>query len=107
MPLAFNLSFSLQGLIIKMDAYHHIQLGSVYRGRTPVPNDEVTNIYKGTHIPLQMMDDHMHKVGLEGAHSPKLTQFLDWFSSPEIALFADISEVSSIGSNSIYCKSVT
>ena len=77
-----------------MDAYHHIQLGSVYRGRALVPDDEVKDIYKGTHVPLQMMDDHIHRVGLEGAYSPKLIQFLDWFSIPQVALFADISEVS-------------
>ena len=80
---------------MKMDAYHHIQLGSVYRGKTPVDNDEVTSIYGGTHIPLQIMDDHVHEMGLEKSlSSRRLVQFLDWFSIPEVALFADISEVS-------------
>ena len=79
---------------MKMDAYHHIQLGSVYRGRTPVPSDEVVHMYGGIHVPLNIMDDHMHRMGLEGTSSSNMIQFLDWFSIPEVNLFADVSQVS-------------
>ena len=79
---------------MKMDSYHHIQLGSVHCGRTLVPNEEVIELYGGTHVPLYIMDDHLHRSGLEGKFSSNMTQFLDRFSNPEATLFADISEVS-------------
>lgn len=75
-----------------MDANHHIQLGSVYKGREPVPRSDITSIYGGIHIPLNIIDDQIHALG-GGSSSRKLIQFLDWFSIPEIALFADISDV--------------
>ena len=74
---------------MKMDAYHHIQLGSVYRGHESLSSDEVVDIYKGTHVPLYIMDDHMHREG----NPRNLVHFLDSFSIPEVALFADISDV--------------
>ena len=74
---------------MKMDAYHHIQLGSVYRGHESLSSDEVIKIYNGTHVPLYIMDDHMHREG----NPRNLVHFLDSFSVPEVALFADISDV--------------
>ena len=74
---------------MKMDAYHHIQLGSVYRGHESLSSDEVVKIYNGTHVPLYIMDDHMHREG----NPRNLVHFLDSFSVPEVALFADISDV--------------
>lgn len=79
---------------MKMDAYHHIQMGSVYRGHTPVNNQEVIQIYRGNHVPLYIMDDHLHRRDLDGRQNRHHIQFLDTFSIPEIGLFADISEVS-------------
>ena len=74
---------------MNMDAYHHIQLGSVYRGHESLSSDEVEDIYNGTHVPLYIMDDHMHREG----NPRNLVHFLDSFSVPEVALFADISDV--------------
>ena len=79
---------------MKMDAYHHIQLGSVYKGRTAVPRESVMEEYGGTHVPLFIMDDHFHRSGVEGVRSSNLVQFLDSFAGPEMTLFADISQAS-------------
>ena len=59
-----------------------------------MPNEEVIKLYGGTHIPLNIMDDHLHKTGLEEKSPNNMTQFLDTFAKSEAALFADISEVS-------------
>ena len=61
------------------------------RGHNPLSNPEVTSIYGGTHVPLNIMDDSHHRSGLD--RNPDLVQFLDTFSLAEIALFADISNV--------------
>ncbi|XP_003383248.1 PREDICTED: 5'-nucleotidase domain-containing protein 3-like [Amphimedon queenslandica] len=79
------------GYIMKMDAYHHIQLASVHRGHRLVDPQVVIDSYGGTHIPLHIMDDHHHRTTAEGS-STNLVQFLDSFSLPEVALFVDISE---------------
>ena len=39
------------GLLMKIDSFHHIQLGSVYRGLAPVNDEEVLKIYKGAYVP--------------------------------------------------------
>ena len=61
-----------------------------------MPNEEVIKLYGGTHIPLNIMDDHLHRTGLEGKSPSNMTQFLDLFANPEATLFADISEVSAL-----------
>ena len=61
------------------------------RGHEPLSNSEVTEIYGGTHVPLNIMDDSHHRSGME--KNPDLVQFLDTFSLAEISLFADISNV--------------
>jgi hypothetical protein len=40
---------------MKIDSFHQIQLGSVYRGLTPVPDDEVLQIYNGSYIPQRLI----------------------------------------------------
>jgi hypothetical protein len=40
---------------MKIDSFHQIQLGSVYRGLTPVPDDEVLKIYNGSYIPQRLI----------------------------------------------------
>ena len=61
-----------------------------------MPNEEVIKLYGGTHIPLNIMDDHLHRTGLEWKSPSNMTQFLDTFSKPEATLFADISDVSAL-----------
>ncbi|XP_064394652.1 5'-nucleotidase domain-containing protein 2-like [Halichondria panicea] len=90
--LSFDPSFAIRGLhcdikrgyVMKVDAYNHIQLTSVYRGHEPVSTEEVVAAYGGTHVPMTVMDS------LSRSSTWKLTQFLDLFSIPETALFADL-----------------
>ena len=42
--------------MMKLDAFHHIQKDTVYRGLTRVPWDEVLSYYGGNHVPVNMMN---------------------------------------------------
>ncbi|XP_051914015.1 5'-nucleotidase domain-containing protein 2 [Hippocampus zosterae] len=80
---ARGLHYDIQkGLLMKIDAFHYIQPGTVYRGLSPVPDEEVLKLYGGTyHIPLQL-DSGFYGKG------PKVKQFMDIFSIPEMTLLA-------------------
>lgn len=41
-----------KGLLLKLDSFLQIQLGSVYRGLTPVSNAEVIRLYRNKNVPL-------------------------------------------------------
>lgn len=41
-----------KGLLLKLDSFLQIQLGSVYRGLTPVSDAEVIRLYRNRVIPL-------------------------------------------------------
>ncbi|XP_077139775.1 5'-nucleotidase domain-containing protein 2-like [Ranitomeya variabilis] len=71
-----------KGLLMKIDAYHYIELGTVYRGLKPVPDEEVIELYQGTHhIPL-------HQVSGFYGKGPSIKQYMDIFSLPEMTLLA-------------------
>ncbi|XP_070538343.1 5'-nucleotidase domain-containing protein 3-like [Ptychodera flava] len=74
-----------KGLLMKIDSFHYIQLGTVYRGLHPVPDDEVKALYDGTHIPLAQMNSFHGTSG-------NLRQMMDMFSIPEMTLLANIIE---------------
>ncbi|XP_026188911.1 5'-nucleotidase domain-containing protein 2 [Mastacembelus armatus] len=78
-----GLHYDIQkGLLMKIDAFHYIQPGTVYRGLSPVPDEEVLQLYGGTyHVPLQQ-DSGFYGKG------PKVKQFMDIFSIPEMTLMA-------------------
>uniref|UniRef100_A0A8C9U1F2 5'-nucleotidase domain-containing protein 2-like n=1 Tax=Scleropages formosus TaxID=113540 RepID=A0A8C9U1F2_SCLFO len=78
-----GLHYDIQkGLLMKIDAFHYIQPGTVYRGLRPVPDDEVLQLYGGTyHVPL-------HKDSGFYGKGPKVKQFMDVFSIPEMTLLA-------------------
>ncbi|KAG5837868.1 hypothetical protein ANANG_G00217590 [Anguilla anguilla] len=80
---ARGLHYDIQkGLLMKIDAFHYIQLGTVYRGFSPVPDEEVLQLYGGTnHVPL-------HQVSGFYGKGPKIKQFMDVFSLPEMTLLA-------------------
>ncbi|KAG9340318.1 hypothetical protein JZ751_021765 [Albula glossodonta] len=80
---ARGLHYDIQkGLLMKIDAFHYIQLGTVYRGLRPVPDEEVMELYGGTHhVPL-------HQVSGFYGKGPKMKQFMDVFSIPEMTLLA-------------------
>lgn len=45
-----------KGLLMKIDSFHQIQLGSVYRGLTPVPDEEVMSLYGQKNIPANYLE---------------------------------------------------
>ncbi|XP_013866412.1 5'-nucleotidase domain-containing protein 2 [Austrofundulus limnaeus] len=78
-----GLHYDIQkGLLMKIDAFHYIEPGTVYRGLSPLPDEEVLKLYGGTfHVPLQQ-DSGFYGKG------PKVKQFMDVFSIPEMTLLA-------------------
>ncbi|XP_015786655.1 5'-nucleotidase domain-containing protein 3 [Tetranychus urticae] len=85
------------GLLTKIDSFHQIQLGCVYRGFSPLSDEEVTKIYGGCYISQSLIkpeDDH-----------PKMKQLNDLFSVPEICLLANVTEYF-IRSNIPYCPEI-
>nr|KAG5698473.1 hypothetical protein BaRGS_022003 [Batillaria attramentaria] len=75
---------TLKGLVMKIDSFHNIQLGTVYRGLTPVPDEEVKALYGGTHISLDYMNTFYGKGPMH--------QMIDLFAIPEITLLSQITE---------------
>lgn len=45
-----------KGLLLKLDSFLQIQLGSVYRGLTPLSDEEVLKLYKSRTIPLAYVE---------------------------------------------------
>ncbi|KJE94852.1 5'-nucleotidase domain-containing protein [Capsaspora owczarzaki ATCC 30864] len=68
-----------KGLLMKIDAFQNVQLGTVYSGHRPLDDDETRRIYNGVHIPLEYMHSFM----------PQLT---DLFSLPEACLLANLTQ---------------
>uniref|UniRef100_A0A8C0IT81 5'-nucleotidase domain containing 2 n=1 Tax=Chelonoidis abingdonii TaxID=106734 RepID=A0A8C0IT81_CHEAB len=73
-----------KSLLMKIDAFHYVQLGTAYRGLKPVADEEVIELYGGTqHIPLYQMSDFYGK-------GPSIKQFMDIFSLPEMTLLSSV-----------------
>jgi len=47
-----------RGLLLKLDSFLQIQFGSVYRGLTPLSDEEVLDIYKSRTIPLAYVESN-------------------------------------------------
>nr|XP_020441182.1 5'-nucleotidase domain-containing protein 3 [Monopterus albus] len=77
-----------KALLMKIDAFHYIQLGTVYRGLHPVPDEEVIAMYEGCHVPLENMSDFYGK----SSHGHNMKQFMDIFSLPEMTLLSCVSD---------------
>ncbi|XP_028346307.1 5'-nucleotidase domain-containing protein 3 isoform X4 [Physeter macrocephalus] len=73
---------------MKIDAFHYIQLGTVYRGLSVVPDEEVIEMYEGSHVPLEQMSDFYGK----SSHGNTMKQFMDIFSLPEMTLLSCVNE---------------
>ncbi|XP_023932660.1 5'-nucleotidase domain-containing protein 3 [Lingula anatina] len=72
-----------KGFLMKIDAFHNIQLGTVYRGLEPVPDEEVIEQYQGTHVPVDNMS------GFHGTGG-NMVQLMDMFALPEITLMSNV-----------------
>ncbi|KAK2838476.1 hypothetical protein Q7C36_013290 [Tachysurus vachellii] len=77
-----------KALLMKIDAFHYIQLGTVYRGLHPVPDREVIAMYEGCHVPLENMSDFYGK----SSHGHTMKQFMDIFSLPEMTLLSCVND---------------
>uniref|UniRef100_A0A1B6MMD8 5'-nucleotidase domain-containing protein 3 n=1 Tax=Graphocephala atropunctata TaxID=36148 RepID=A0A1B6MMD8_9HEMI len=78
-----------KGLLMKIDSFLQIQLGTVYRGLSPVTDDEVLRLYKNKIIPLAYVETH----GKNAQYfTSKMVQLADMFSVPEMALLCNIAE---------------
>ncbi|XP_034032185.1 5'-nucleotidase domain-containing protein 3 [Thalassophryne amazonica] len=77
-----------KALLMKIDAFHYIQLGTVYRGLEPVPDEEVIATYEGCHVPLEIMSDFYGK----SSHGHTMKQFMDIFSLPEMTLLSCVND---------------
>jgi len=51
-----------KGLLLKLDSFLQIQLGSVYRGLTRVPDSEVLNLYRNRIIPIAYVEGNKNNV---------------------------------------------
>lgn len=45
-----------KGLLLKLDSFLQVQFGSVYRGRTKVPDHEVLKLYKNRILPIAYVE---------------------------------------------------
>uniref|UniRef100_A0A665UUH2 5'-nucleotidase domain containing 3 n=1 Tax=Echeneis naucrates TaxID=173247 RepID=A0A665UUH2_ECHNA len=77
-----------KALLMKIDAFHYIQLGTVYRGLHPVRDEEVIAMYEGCHVPLEIMSDFYGK----SSHGHTMKQFMDIFSLPEMTLLSCVND---------------
>ncbi|XP_053487214.1 5'-nucleotidase domain-containing protein 3 [Ictalurus furcatus] len=77
-----------KALLMKIDAFHYIQQGTVYRGLQPVPDREVIAMYEGCHVPLEIMSDFYGK----SSHGHTMKQFMDIFSLPEMTLLLCVND---------------
>lgn len=70
-----------KGLLLKLDSFLQIQLGTVYRGLTPVPDDEVLKIYRNRIIPVKYVEGDRHNVrSKQLLFSPKSSNLMHiWF----------------------------
>uniref|UniRef100_A0A4W3I258 5'-nucleotidase domain containing 3 n=1 Tax=Callorhinchus milii TaxID=7868 RepID=A0A4W3I258_CALMI len=92
----YNANFAIRGLhydvqkgiLMKIDAFHYIQLGTIYRGLSPVSDEEILEMYEGTHVPLEQMSDFYGK----SSHGNTLKQFMDIFSLPELTLLSCVND---------------
>ncbi|KAK9505725.1 hypothetical protein O3M35_009714 [Rhynocoris fuscipes] len=78
-----------KGLLMKLDSFLQIQLGTVYRGLTPISDSEVLKLYKNKTIPLAYVENQ----GKNSQYfSSKMIQLADLFSVPEMCLLCNVAE---------------
>uniref|UniRef100_A0A0K8W0U0 5'-nucleotidase domain-containing protein 3 n=1 Tax=Bactrocera latifrons TaxID=174628 RepID=A0A0K8W0U0_BACLA len=79
-----------KGLLLKLDSFLQIQLESVYRGLTKIPDSEVLKLYRNRILPIAYVE------GQSKNHQPnakaKMVQLADLFSVPEMCLLCNVAE---------------
>ncbi|KER21579.1 hypothetical protein T265_15055 [Opisthorchis viverrini] len=86
-----------KGYLMKVDAYHHIQLDTVYRGFTPVSCEETLEVYNGSHLPSDILKQNTLTSSALAMRSsskhPLMFQLMDFFTIPEFYLLSSIIEL--------------
>ena len=49
-----------KGLLLKVDSFHQIQLGCVYRGLQRLSDEEVLSLYGQFYIPADYLESHVY-----------------------------------------------
>lgn len=89
-----------KGLLLKLDSFLQIQLGTVYRGCRQLSDAEVMDIYKNRSMSrgyvegngaLQDYQDS-HKQPLQRGSTKKMIQLADLFSVPEMTLLCNVAD---------------
>ncbi|KAG5893550.1 hypothetical protein JTB14_013634 [Gonioctena quinquepunctata] len=82
-----------KGILLKLDSFLQIQFGSVYKGLTPLSNEEVLNLYKNRIIPIAYVEGHTKNSSLVLQESnTKMVQLADLFSVPEMGLICNVAD---------------
>ncbi|CAH8456154.1 unnamed protein product [Schistosoma curassoni] len=73
-----------RGLLMKVDAFHHIQLDTVYRGFKLLSLDEILKVYRGSHLSSDILKQKFTP------NDTIMIQLMDLFRLPEINLLCSI-----------------
>ncbi|RTG86085.1 uncharacterized protein DC041_0007715 [Schistosoma bovis] len=74
----------MKGLLMKVDAFHHIQLDTVYRGFKLLSLDEILKVYRGSHLSSDILKQKFTP------NDTIMIQLMDLFRLPEINLLCSI-----------------
>ncbi|XP_014280301.1 5'-nucleotidase domain-containing protein 3 isoform X1 [Halyomorpha halys] len=78
-----------KGLLMKLDSFLQIQLGTVFRGLSRVSNEEVLRLYKNKTVPIA----YVESPGKNSQYlTTKMVQLADLFSVPEMCLLCNVAE---------------
>ena len=53
-----------KGLLMKLDQFQQLQIGSIYRGLTRLSQEEVMKIYGSRSLPLHYVEGHLKGVSM-------------------------------------------
>ncbi|CAH0561960.1 unnamed protein product [Brassicogethes aeneus] len=83
-----------KGVLLKLDSFLQIQFGSVYRGLTPLSNEQVLRLYKNRIIPIAYVEGHTKNASLtlQNPNHTKMVQLADLFSVPEMGLLCNVAD---------------
>lgn len=73
-----------KGLLLKLDSFHNIQLGTVYRGTKALSDEAVKTLYGGIHVSLEDMNT-FYGTG-------PMYQLVDLFAPPEMTLLCNLTD---------------
>ncbi|KAK3863889.1 hypothetical protein Pcinc_013531 [Petrolisthes cinctipes] len=74
-----------RGLLVKMDQFQQLQIGSVFRGMTRLTHQEVFDIYHSRSLPLHYVEGHLRG-------DTKMAHLADLFSMPEMCLLSQVAQ---------------